>query len=167
MNENSGVLPNSQFIRTLLTDQAVVENTNWDLVIDILDLAQLSVHASDESAQVAGRVLAAAMACPVVGPHTAQSGDGTFLNGPHPLVPGEGCSVQYFSERRALAKLGTTGLWQVSGRSDVSAEERFRLDHLYVDNWSPVQDVSIVGRTVRTVDINRLASPGAHFRIRV
>ncbi|KRE26661.1 polyprenyl glycosylphosphotransferase [Mycobacterium sp. Soil538] len=71
--------------------------------------------------------------------------------GPRPLVPGEGSSVEYFIERRGLVKPGITGLWQVSGRSDVSAEERIRLDHFYVDNWSYVQDMVIVLRTVRAV----------------
>lgn len=71
--------------------------------------------------------------------------------GPRPLVPGEGSSVEYFIERRALVKPGMTGLWQVSGRSDASAEERIRLDHFYVDNWSYVQDMVIILRTVRAV----------------
>jgi lipopolysaccharide/colanic/teichoic acid biosynthesis glycosyltransferase len=71
--------------------------------------------------------------------------------GPRPLVPGEGESVQHFVERRSLVKPGMTGLWQVSGRSDVSEEERIRLDHSYVDNWSCVMDLAIVWRTVRAV----------------
>lgn len=71
--------------------------------------------------------------------------------GPRPLVPGEGNSVEYFVERRALVKPGMTGLWQISGRSDISAEERIRLDHSYIDNWSFVQDALIVVRTVRAV----------------
>ncbi len=71
--------------------------------------------------------------------------------GPRPLVPGEGESVEHFVQRRALVKPGITGLWQVSGRSDVSEEERIRLDHSYVDNWSCVQDLVIVWRTARAV----------------
>jgi exopolysaccharide biosynthesis polyprenyl glycosylphosphotransferase len=74
--------------------------------------------------------------------------------GPRPLVPGEGNSVEYFTERRALVKPGMTGLWQISGRSDISAEERIRLDHSYIDNWSFVQDAVIVLRTLRAV-LNR------------
>lgn len=81
-------------------------------------------------------------------------GGAMSLVGPRPLVPGEGRSVQYFVERRALVKPGMTGLWQVSGRSDVSAEERIRLDHSYVDNWSPVQDLVILCRTLQAV-LNR------------
>jgi exopolysaccharide biosynthesis polyprenyl glycosylphosphotransferase len=71
--------------------------------------------------------------------------------GPRPLQLGEAECVEHFIERRALVKPGMTGLWQVSGRSDVSAEERVRLDHSYVDNWSCAQDIVIVLRTIRSV----------------
>lgn len=71
--------------------------------------------------------------------------------GPRPLVRGEGAAVEYFIERRALVKPGMTGLWQVSGRSDVTAEERIRLDHSYVDNWSYIQDMVIIMRTLGPV----------------
>ena len=52
---------------------------------------------------------------------------------------------------RGLVKPGITGLWQISGRSDASEEERIRFDHSYVDNWSYVQDLMIIWRTVRAV----------------
>ncbi|MCV7227162.1 sugar transferase [Mycolicibacterium komossense] len=81
-------------------------------------------------------------------------GGSMSIVGPRPLVPGEGESVEDFVARRALVKPGITGLWQVSGRSDVSEEERIRLDHSYVDNWSCVQDLVIVWRTARAV-LNR------------
>jgi exopolysaccharide biosynthesis polyprenyl glycosylphosphotransferase len=71
--------------------------------------------------------------------------------GPRPLQLGEAECIEHFIERRALVKPGMTGLWQISGRSDVSAEERVRLDHSYVDNWSCAQDIVIVLRTVRSV----------------
>ncbi|MGV0835534.1 sugar transferase [Mycolicibacterium thermoresistibile] len=71
--------------------------------------------------------------------------------GPRPLVPGEGQSVEHFLERRALVKPGITGLWQTSGRSALSEDERIRLDHSYIDNWSYVHDLVIVWRTIRTV----------------
>ncbi len=51
-----------------------------------------------------------------------------------------------------------TGLWQVSGRSDLSEADRIRLDLFYVANWSMVQDLLIVVKTVRAV----LASDGAY-----
>jgi lipopolysaccharide/colanic/teichoic acid biosynthesis glycosyltransferase len=78
-------------------------------------------------------------------------GGSMSIVGPRPLVPGEGDSVEDFVERRGLVKPGITGLWQISGRSDVSEEERIRLDHSYVDNWSCIQDLHIVWRTARAV----------------
>jgi exopolysaccharide biosynthesis polyprenyl glycosylphosphotransferase len=78
--------------------------------------------------------------------------------GPRPLVPGEGSEVPNFVERRLLVKPGITGLWQVSGRSDLPEEDRIRLDLLYVENWSLMQDVMILWRTVRVV----LTSQGAY-----
>ena len=53
--------------------------------------------------------------------------------------------------RRLLVKPGITGLWQVSGRSDLSWNEAVRLDLSYVDNWSMVSDIMIVAKTVRAV----------------
>ncbi|MDV6260054.1 sugar transferase [Rhodococcoides yunnanense] len=85
------------------------------------------------------------------------SGDMSIV-GPRPLVPGEGAAVENFVERRSLVKPGVTGLWQVSGRSDVAESERIRLDHYYVDNWSIVQDLVIIWRTAAAV----LKSDGAY-----
>lgn len=78
--------------------------------------------------------------------------------GPRPLVPGEGAEIGNFVERRMLVRPGITGLWQVSGRSDVSAEERIRLDFYYVENWSVANDLLIIAKTVKTV----LAKSGAY-----
>ncbi|UYF95630.1 sugar transferase [Rhodococcus aetherivorans] len=80
------------------------------------------------------------------------------LVGPRPLVPGEGMGIKHFVERRMLVRPGMTGLWQVSGRSDLPEEERVRLDLFYVENWSMIQDLMIIGRTVRAV----LTSRGAY-----
>jgi lipopolysaccharide/colanic/teichoic acid biosynthesis glycosyltransferase len=44
-----------------------------------------------------------------------------------------------------------TGLWQVSGRSDLSWDESVRLDLRYVENWSPAMDLAILARTVGAV----------------
>ncbi len=44
-----------------------------------------------------------------------------------------------------------TGLWQVSGRSDLTWEQSLRLDLHYVDNWSPLGDLHILCRTVSAV----------------
>jgi lipopolysaccharide/colanic/teichoic acid biosynthesis glycosyltransferase len=46
---------------------------------------------------------------------------------------------------------GMTGLWQVSGRSDLSWEESVRLDLYYVENWSPAVDLMILWKTARAV----------------
>jgi exopolysaccharide biosynthesis polyprenyl glycosylphosphotransferase len=78
-------------------------------------------------------------------------GGSMSLVGPRPLVVGEGASVDHYIERRGLLKPGMTGLWQVSGRSDVSDEERVRLDHCYIDNWSGGRDLAIIMATVRAV----------------
>ena len=53
--------------------------------------------------------------------------------------------------RRLLVKPGITGLWQVSGRSDLSWNEAVRLDQSYVDNWSMVGDLLIIAKTIRAV----------------
>ncbi len=53
--------------------------------------------------------------------------------------------------RRLLVKPGVTGLWQVSGRSDLAWNEAVRLDLSYVDNWSMVGDLLIIAKTLRAV----------------
>jgi exopolysaccharide biosynthesis polyprenyl glycosylphosphotransferase len=53
--------------------------------------------------------------------------------------------------RRLLVKPGISGLWQVSGRSDLSWNEAVRLDLSYVDNWSMVGDLLIIAKTLRAV----------------
>jgi exopolysaccharide biosynthesis polyprenyl glycosylphosphotransferase len=53
--------------------------------------------------------------------------------------------------RRLLVKPGVTGLWQVSGRSDLSWDKSVRLDLSYVDNWSMVGDLVIIAKTLRAV----------------
>ncbi|GAB41279.1 MULTISPECIES: sugar transferase [Gordonia] len=73
------------------------------------------------------------------------------LVGPRPLVHGEGHTFPGFVERRQLVKPGMTGLWQVSGRSDTTDEQRVELDVYYVENWSIEQDVRILLRTIVTV----------------
>ncbi|MFF2107437.1 sugar transferase [Rhodococcus koreensis] len=78
--------------------------------------------------------------------------------GPRPLIEGEGLGVPGFVERRMLVRPGMTGLWQVSGRSALSGEDRIRLDLFYVENWSMTQDLLIIGKTVRAV----IGSDGAY-----
>ena len=80
------------------------------------------------------------------------------LVGPRPPLPSEVEQYEGTTKRRLMVKPGITGLWQVSGRSDLSWEETVRLDLYYVENWSPLLDVIIVAKTVKAV----LAGDGAY-----
>lgn len=73
------------------------------------------------------------------------------LVGPRPALPSEVAQYDIDPRRRLVVKPGVTGLWQVSGRSDLSWADSVRLDLKYVDNWSLGLDVSILVRTVRAV----------------
>jgi len=69
--------------------------------------------------------------------------------GPRPPLPSEVVSYDDIVTRRLYVKPGITGLWQVSGRSDLSWEESVRLDLRYVENWSVTQDMQIIWRTAK------------------
>lgn len=71
--------------------------------------------------------------------------------GPRPHLAHELEQYPHEGLRRLLIKPGVTGLWQVSGRSDLSFEQSVRLDLRYVENWSLIGDVTIILKTVRTV----------------
>jgi exopolysaccharide biosynthesis polyprenyl glycosylphosphotransferase len=73
------------------------------------------------------------------------------LVGPRPPLPQEVARYDDDTHRRLRVRPGMTGLWQVSGRSDLSWSEAIRLDLYYVDNWSMMQDLSILGKTVGAV----------------
>ncbi|MCW2846475.1 MAG: Exopolysaccharide biosynthesis polyprenyl glycosylphosphotransferase [Marmoricola sp.] len=73
------------------------------------------------------------------------------LVGPRPQVADEVALYDNAMARRLHVSPGMTGLWQVSGRSDLSVDESIRLDLYYVDNWSMFQDLSILGRTFGAV----------------
>jgi len=77
--------------------------------------------------------------------------DEMSLVGPRPIVEAEipkyGNSYSLYTR----VKGGVTGLWQVSGRNDVSYEERVKLDSFYVRNWSVWLDLCILYRTIGTV----------------
>ncbi len=73
------------------------------------------------------------------------------LVGPRPPLPREVLGYADREHRRLRVRPGMTGLWQVSGRSDLSWQETVRLDLYYVDNWSMLQDLQILVRTVRAV----------------
>ncbi|RKS68620.1 Undecaprenyl-phosphate galactose phosphotransferase WbaP/exopolysaccharide biosynthesis polyprenyl glycosylphosphotransferase [Motilibacter peucedani] len=69
------------------------------------------------------------------------------LVGPRPPLPSEVERYADSSTRRLLVRPGLTGLWQVSGRSDLSWEESLRLDLHYVENWSLFFDLHILWKT--------------------
>jgi exopolysaccharide biosynthesis polyprenyl glycosylphosphotransferase len=80
------------------------------------------------------------------------------LVGPRPALPREVALYADFADRRLLVTPGITGLWQVSGRSDLDWADGVRLDLHYVENWSFVHDLVILGRTIPSV----LRSRGAY-----
>ena len=69
------------------------------------------------------------------------------LVGPRPALPEETCLYGEYVRRRLAVKPGITGLWQVSGRSDLCWEDAVRLDIRYVENWSFVLDLQILWKT--------------------
>jgi exopolysaccharide biosynthesis polyprenyl glycosylphosphotransferase len=78
--------------------------------------------------------------------------------GPRPPLRSEVDAYSQHMRRRLLVKQGVTGLWQVSGRSDLTWEDSVRLDLDYVENWTMLRDMQIIFRTARAV----LASRGAY-----
>ena len=77
------------------------------------------------------------------------------LVGPRPPLPTEVERYDDRARRRLLVKPGMTGLWQVSGRSDLSWDDAVRLDLTYVENWSPTMDLIIMLRTIKAVALRR------------
>ena len=73
------------------------------------------------------------------------------LVGPRPPLPSEVEKYEQHVHRRFLMKPGITGLWQVSGRSNLSWEDSVRLDLYYVENWSLINDMLILWKTIRAV----------------
>lgn len=71
--------------------------------------------------------------------------------GPRPALPSETEQYGRATSRRLLVKPGITGLWQVSGRSDLSWEDSVRLDLYYVENWSFAGDIQILWKTLHAV----------------
>jgi exopolysaccharide biosynthesis polyprenyl glycosylphosphotransferase len=67
--------------------------------------------------------------------------------GPRPAPPSEVQRYQPWHKRRLEVAPGITGLWQVSGRSELSFDEMVLLDLYYIENWSPVLDLQIMLRT--------------------
>jgi len=78
-------------------------------------------------------------------------GGSMSLVGPRPPLPAEVARYETSVHRRFLVKPGLTGLWQVSGRSDLPWEEAVRLDLRYVENWSLALDALIIWKTLFVV----------------
>jgi len=70
------------------------------------------------------------------------------LVGPRPLIPEEDRHVRSWGRRRLELKPGITGLWQVTGRSDIPFEEMLKLDYLYVSRWSLFGDIRLMLKTL-------------------
>lgn len=73
------------------------------------------------------------------------------LVGPRPVLPDELSLLGDEQQRRHLTKPGLTGLWQISGRKEVSWEDRMRMDLHYIETWSIALDVIILAKTVKAV----------------
>jgi exopolysaccharide biosynthesis polyprenyl glycosylphosphotransferase len=80
------------------------------------------------------------------------------LVGPRPSLQREVNAYEARMMRRMLVKPGLTGLWQVSGRSDLPWEECVRLDVYYAENWTPFGDIAILARTIKAM----LGASGAY-----
>ena len=74
------------------------------------------------------------------------------LVGTRPPLPGEVSEYEIHHRARLAIKPGITGMWQVSGRSDITDfEEVVRLDTKYIKEWTPALDIKILFKTVKTV----------------
>jgi lipopolysaccharide/colanic/teichoic acid biosynthesis glycosyltransferase len=77
------------------------------------------------------------------------------LVGPRPIVEAE---IAKYGRKYSLytkVKSGLTGMWQISGRSDTSYDERVKLDSFYVRNWSVWLDLYILFRTIEIVFLRK------------
>lgn len=74
-------------------------------------------------------------------------GEMSFV-GPRPPLPEEVCEYQDWHLRRLEVKGGLTGLWQVSGRSDLTFDEQCLLDIYYIENWSLAMDLRLILQTI-------------------
>jgi lipopolysaccharide/colanic/teichoic acid biosynthesis glycosyltransferase len=73
------------------------------------------------------------------------------LVGPRPLPQRDFDRLADWHRKRYLVLPGVTGLWQVSGRSELDFDELVRLDFLYLENWSVFLDLSILLKTIPAV----------------
>jgi exopolysaccharide biosynthesis polyprenyl glycosylphosphotransferase len=80
------------------------------------------------------------------------------LVGPRPLLSADYALLEEWHRKRSFVLPGMTGLWQISGRSDLSFDDLVRLDFYYLENWSIWLDITILARTLPAV----LSSRGAY-----
>ena len=80
------------------------------------------------------------------------------LVGPRPLPLRDYAMLEDWHRKRSLVLPGMTGLWQISGRSDLSFDDLVRLDFYYLENWSIGLDISILAKTLPAV----IGSRGAY-----
>ena len=73
------------------------------------------------------------------------------LVGPRPFIPEDDVWITDWAQQRYAVRPGITGLWQVSGRNNLTFDDMCRLDTLYVTCWSPGLDLRILVRTARAV----------------
>jgi exopolysaccharide biosynthesis polyprenyl glycosylphosphotransferase len=78
-------------------------------------------------------------------------GGAMSLVGPRPPLPAEVATYERDAQRKLMVKPGLTGLWQISGRSDLSWEQSVRLDLRYVENWNLALDALILWKTLGAV----------------
>ncbi|MEW6447641.1 MAG: undecaprenyl-phosphate galactose phosphotransferase WbaP [Bacillota bacterium] len=77
------------------------------------------------------------------------------LAGPRPYLPRERGDIGYLADSIFIARPGMTGLWQVSGRNELTFEDRVRLEAWYVHNWSLWLDITLLLRTFSAVFARR------------
>jgi lipopolysaccharide/colanic/teichoic acid biosynthesis glycosyltransferase len=80
------------------------------------------------------------------------------LVGPRPLPAADYALLEEWHRKRSFVLPGMTGLWQISGRSDLSFDDLVRLDFYYLENWSIWLDITILARTIPAV----LSTRGAY-----
>ena len=73
------------------------------------------------------------------------------LVGPRPLILDEDRHVEDWGQRRLDLKPGMTGLWQVTGASEILFDEMVNLDYLYVTSWSLGGDLKLMARTLPSI----------------
>jgi exopolysaccharide biosynthesis polyprenyl glycosylphosphotransferase len=77
------------------------------------------------------------------------------LVGPRPALPSEVAQYEEWHRKRLEVAPGLTGLWQTSGRSDITFDEMCLLDIYYAEQWTPMLDAAIVLKTIPTVLFGR------------